>query len=117
MAETVPVEVIIHHNNARLYEALERSTRRLSAVLMELPLEMRKHVNADIRDNLEALAAGPRNCDKYGFEDHEGMALAHFAWCRKFDQCQGCPIEPLDYSKTDCMSAWLLLPVQEGGAS
>ena len=52
-------------NAAALREALERSTRRLRGVVRELPLEMQKYVNADIRDNDAALSAPARNCDRF----------------------------------------------------
>ena len=56
-------------NAAAVRDALERSTRRLHGVVRELPLEMQKFVNADIRDNDAALAAPPRNCDRYADSD------------------------------------------------
>ena len=67
-------------NAAAMREALERSTRRLRGVVRELPLEMQKYVNADIRDNDAALAAPARNCDRFAT-----VGAAHKAW-RATDQ-------------------------------
>lgn len=66
-------------NASALREALERSTRRLAGVVSELPLEMQKYVNADIRDNDAALAAPARNCDRPECKTEEGASATYIA--------------------------------------
>lgn len=64
-------------NAAKTREALERSTRRLEAILSAFECgEMSKYINADIQDNRAALAAPARNCDRFDTKEEAAMAFA-----------------------------------------
>ena len=71
-----------------------------------------------IKDMAEtALAAPPRNCDRFATVDE--ARKAHEAICEKYGKCHnGCPLNNEEhYSAFDCFEAWLFAPatVTEGG--
>ena len=70
-----------------------------------------------IKDMAEtALAAPPRNCDRFATVDE--ARKAHEAICEKYDECRHCPLNNEEhYSAFDCFEAWLFAPatVTEGG--
>ena len=65
-----------------------------------------------------ALAAPPRNCDRFASVDE--ARKAHEAICEKYGKCHhGCPLNNEEhYSAFDCFEAWLFAPAtaKEGGA-
>ena len=93
-------------NAAAVRDALERSTRRLHGVVRELPLEMQKFVNADIRDNDAALAAPARNCDVGTAEE---QAERFKAFCDNYHTCSCCPLNFTD-DITACPIEWSQMP-------
>ena len=71
-----------------------------------------------IKDMAEtALAAPPRNCDRFATVDE--ARKAHEAICEKYDECRHCPLNNEEhYCAFDCFEAWLFAPSTEaeGGA-
>lgn len=64
-----------------------------------------------------ALAAPPRNCDRFATVDE--ARKAHEAICEKYDECHHCPLNNEEhYSAFDYFEAWLFAPAteKEGGA-
>ena len=65
-----------------------------------------------------ALAAPPRNCDRFATVDE--ARKAHEAICEKYGKCHnGCPLNNEEhYNAFDCFEAWLFAPSTEaeGGA-
>jgi len=103
-------------NAAAMREALERSTRRLHGVVRELPLEMQKFVNADIRDNDAALAAPARNCDRFktavgAMEEWSKYPQSRYKGCRVCPHGDASMVSPSHLT----LAEWLFAPA-EGGA-
>ena len=93
-------------NVKELREALERSTRRLEAVLSAFECgEMSKYINADIQDNRAVLAkpAPARNCDVGGFNKQQ-KRFEH--WCDQHPDCEGCIIEKIKKRGDSCELIW-----------
>ena len=66
-----------------------------------------------IKDMAEtALAAPPRNCDRFATVDE--ARKAHEAICEKYDECRHCPLNNEEhYGAFDCFEAWLFAPATE----
>lgn len=103
-------------NVAALREAVERSTRRLESLVSYIPPEWEKYVNADIRDNLAALALRPRNCDVGTTEEQaarmDDYCASHGERIGCSWRCDNCPLCSIDR----CELAWAQMPYEEGGA-
>lgn len=103
-------------NVAELRKTLEDAHHLIEAFLATVGDRAMKHEFLEMRYRIQdALAAPPRNCDKYSLDDIKEMDRDFRAFCHKFPgHCTGCPIKPMD--NLCCHSAWLLMPA-EGGAS
>lgn len=107
-------------NVAALREEVERSTRRLESLVSYIPPEWEKYVNADIHDNLAALALSPRkrNCDVGTAEEQtkrmDAYCASHGERIGCSWRCDNCPLCSIDR----CELVWAQMPYEakEGGA-
>jgi len=110
-------------NIARLREALRLCMGAMCKYCREdakargLPMECVNGCEALLMAKA-ALAAPPRNCDRFATVDE--ARKAHEAICEEYVKCHnGCPLNNEEhYSAFDCFEAWLFAPatVTEGGA-
>ncbi len=102
---------------AKLREALDES-RRIALSLGGCRLNDYWKLNEIVRVCEAALAAPPRNCDRFATVDE--ARKAHEAICEKYGKCHnGCPLNNEEhYSAFDCFEAWLFATAteKEGGA-
>lgn len=104
-------------NVAALREAVERSTRRLESLISYIPPEWEKYVNADIRDNLAALAETPRNCDVGTAEEQSErwMSFCNSHSERVSSSSFGCNCPCNRGRPFECELRWAQMPYEEGG--
>ena len=97
-------------NAAKLREVLERLLDYWSRCDVTYPPERR------LRDMaLSALAAPPRNCDRFATAEDAYKAFSSYCFNRPSEgKCVGCPIVG-EGGKSNCFGAWLMAAAQEGG--
>ena len=101
-------------DRAKLREALEQAKVAILAAKEKMGVE-----NPIILEIIDAaLAATPRNCDRFATVDE--ARKAHEAICEKYGKCHnGCPLNNEEhYSAFECFEAWLFASAteKEGGA-
>ena len=101
-------------NVAELRKTLEDAHHLIEAFLATVGDRAMKHEFLEMRYRIQdALAAPPRNCDKYSLDDIKEMDRDFGAFCHKFPgHCTGCPIKQMD--NLCCHSAWMLMPAEGG---
>lgn len=97
-------------NTKEMREALERSTRRLEAILSAFECgEMTKYINADIQDNRAALSAPPRNCDVGTVDEQHNR---HDKYCNLQPTCRKYLRENATSMCIWCFATWAQRPYE-----